>query len=107
MGVFCYNMATMEKIKIRGLLHIAGRIFFIWGVFVSLKGVWDAFIGEPEANYFSQHKWEFVTRQQWFTWSGFEIAYGAACILTALILFHYAKRLPLFIERQTTQKTLL
>jgi hypothetical protein len=97
----------MEKIKIRGLVHISGRIFFVWGVFVGLKGFWDAFIGEPEANFFSPHKWEFVTKQQWFTWSGFEVAYGAASILAALVLFYYAKRLPDFVKRPIQVKTLL
>ena len=97
----------MEKLKIRGLLHIAGRIFFGWGLFVGIKGIWDAFIGEPEANFFSPHKWEFVTRQQWFTWSGFEIAYGAACVMAAILLFHYAKRLPIFIERPVQKNNLL
>ena len=97
----------MEKIKISGLLHIAGRIFFIWGLFAGLKGLWDAFIGEPEANYFSPHKWEFVTRQQWFTWSGFEVAYGAASIFAALALFYYARRLPEYIERPVEKNTLI
>jgi hypothetical protein len=97
----------LEKLKIRGLLLISGRIFFVWGLFVGLKGVWDAFIGEPEANYFSPHKWDFVSRAQWFTWSGFEIAYSAASIITAILLFYYAKRMPEFIERPIQNKTLL
>jgi len=97
----------MAKIKIRGLLHISGRIFLVWGLIVASKGLWDAFIGEPEANYFSPHPWEFITRQQWLTWAGFEIAFGAACLTACVLLFHYAQRLPEYIERPIEQNSLL
>jgi hypothetical protein len=90
----------MEKIKIRGLAVCAGWIFAVFGIIVALKGFWDVFFGEPEANYFSQSKWEFVSRQQWFTWSGFEITYGVSCIAIAYLLIRYAQRLPEYIERK-------
>ncbi len=90
----------MEKVKIRGLVTSSGWLFLLWGVLVTLKGLWDVSLGEPEANLYSPQKWEFISRQQWFTWSGFEIAYGLACIGLALVLWNYAKRVPEYKERQ-------
>jgi hypothetical protein len=66
---------------------------------VTIKGFRDAFFGEPEANFYSPAPWEFVTRDQWFTWAGFETAYGMACVGLAYVLWRYARRLPEFIER--------
>ena len=91
----------MGKLKIRGLVVCASWIFAVWGVLVSFKGFWDVFLGEPESNFYSQTKWEFVSQQQWLTWSGFEITYGIACISIAYLLKIYAERLPEFIERKT------
>ncbi len=93
----------MEKIKIRGLVTISGWIFLCWGVVVSLKGFYDVFLGEPEANLFSPQKWDFVSKKQWLTWSGFEIAYGLACIGVCYLLGMYAKFLPEYIERKNEQ----
>ncbi|MHB9155790.1 MAG: hypothetical protein ACYC5N_08905 [Endomicrobiales bacterium] len=90
----------MEKIKVRGLVCSAGWIFFLWGCAVTIKGFRDAFWGEPEANLYSPSRWEFVSQNQWLTWSGFEIAYGLACAGIAFLLWNYARRLPDFIERQ-------
>jgi len=93
----------MEKIKVRGLVYSAGWIFLSWGVIVIAKGLWDSFLGEPEANLFSPHKWEFITKSQWLNWAGFEIAYGAACLLLAYALLEYSKKLPEYIERNSKQ----
>lgn len=89
----------MEKIKVRGLVSASGMLFLLWGGVVMLRGLWDIAIGEPEANRYSLQKWEFVSRQQWATWSGFEIVYGLACIAAAFLLWKYARRLPEHIER--------
>jgi len=89
----------MEKIKVRGLVRIAGWIFICWGAVAALKGFWDAFLGEPEANLYSPKPWEFISRNQWFTWAGFEITYGLACIAIAFLLWKYAVRLPEYMER--------
>ena len=89
----------MKKIKIRGLVICSGWIFVVWGFVVSIKGFWDVFVGEPEANLYSPNKWEFISKKQWLTWSGFEITYGLACIAIAYVLWNYAKRLPEYIER--------
>jgi hypothetical protein len=89
----------MEKIKIRGLVRSAGWIFLLWGAVIAVKGVRDILFGEPEANYFSPQKWEFISLQQWHTWSGFEIIYGLASVAIAIILWKYAPRLPEYIER--------
>jgi len=88
----------MEKKKIRGLVFGAGWIFLVWGIVVTIKGFWDSFLGEPEANLYSPHKWDFITQSQWLNWAGFEIAYGFACIFIALVLRSYARRLPEYIE---------
>lgn len=90
----------MEKLKVRGLVVCASWIFAVWGILVSIKGFWDVFFGEPESNYYSQVKWEFVSQQQWLTWSGFEITYGIACISIAYLLRKYSAKLPYFIERK-------
>lgn len=89
----------MEKIKIRGLVYCAGWIFIVWGSLVAIKGFWDIFWGEPEANLYSLNKWEFISQKQWLTWAGFEITYGLACIAVAYALWKYSKRLPEYIER--------
>ncbi|OGR84654.1 MAG: hypothetical protein A2901_07430 [Elusimicrobia bacterium RIFCSPLOWO2_01_FULL_54_10] len=89
----------MEKVKIRGLVRIAGWIFHVWGGLVAFKGLYDSFFGEPEANLYSPEKWEFVTQEQWLRWSGFEIAYGLACIGLGFACWEAAKRLPDWVER--------
>ncbi|MCX5777668.1 MAG: hypothetical protein NTU66_00350 [Elusimicrobia bacterium] len=85
---------VMIKIKIRGLVRTAGWLFFIWGVTVAAKGFFDIFFGEPEANYYSPHPWEFITRAQWHTWSVFEVMYGLACILITYAVWKYAAYVP-------------
>ena len=92
----------MDKIKIRGLIYCSGWIFLIWGLIVTAKGFWDLFLGEPEANLYSPHKWEFITKSQWHNWSGFEVVYGLACVLIAVALRTYARNIPEYIERKTT-----
>ncbi len=88
-----------EKIKIRGLARIPGWIFILWGSLIALTGLYHAFFGEPEANYYSPEKWDFVTQEQWLRWSGFEFTYGLACIGIGLLCWEYAKRLPEWISR--------
>jgi len=90
----------MEKIKIRGLTKIAGWVFVLWGTIVSVKGIYDAFWGEPESNFYSLSKWEFISKKQWFNWSGFEVAYGFSCVGLALLLWEFSKRLPEYVERK-------
>lgn len=90
----------MKKIKIRGLVNAAGWIFFAWGGIITVKGLYDMFWGEPEANFYSRVKWEFITQQQWLNWAGFELAYGLACAGIASLLWKYAKRTPEYITRQ-------
>ncbi|MGA2090389.1 MAG: hypothetical protein ABSH12_02880 [Endomicrobiales bacterium] len=90
----------MQKIKIRGLVRAAGWMFCLWGVTVALKGMFDLLWGEPEANYYSPHPWEFVTRHQWFNWSGFEMIYGLACIGITYLLWKYASYVPEQIARE-------
>ncbi|OGR83619.1 MAG: hypothetical protein A2902_05865 [Elusimicrobia bacterium RIFCSPLOWO2_01_FULL_64_13] len=91
--------SAVRKVKVRGLARIAGWILVLWGGLVSLIGLYDAFFGEPEANFYSLEKWEFVTQSQWLRWSGFETAYGLACAGLGLACWEFAKRLPDWIER--------
>lgn len=93
----------MERIKIRGLVRCSGWVFLVWGAVVTVKGLWDVFAGEPEANLYSLNRWEFISRSQWITWSGFEITYGLACAGLALVLWKYARHLPEYIERTGPQ----
>lgn len=94
----------MEKIKIQGLFNSAGWILFCWGIILIIKGFWDTFIGEPEANLYSSVKWDFISQKQWLTWASFEITYGLACSASAYILWKYAQRLPIYIERPVKNK---
>lgn len=89
----------MEKIKIRGLARIAGWILICWGEGVAFLALYHAFFGEPEANYYSLNKWDFVTQEQWLRWSGFEITYGLACVGLGICCLEFAKRLPEWILR--------
>jgi hypothetical protein len=91
-----------EKVAVRGLARLTGWFFLVWGAVLVLKGLFDAFVGEPEANFYSSRPWEFVTRAQWFRWAGFELAYGAACLALWRAAWEYAKRLPVFIVRDKT-----
>ena len=88
------------KVKIRGLARMAGLLFLAWGGLVALAGLYHAFIGEPEANFYSLEPWQFVSREQWMRWSGFEMAYGLACVGVGLACFKCALRLPLWIARE-------
>lgn len=90
----------MEKIKIRGLLRISGCVFVVWGIIVFVDGILDALVFEPETNKFSLYKWEFITLNQWETYARFEIVYGIACILVALLIWKFAPRVPDFIDRE-------
>ena len=85
--------------KVRGLVRVAGWIFILWGGLVAFIGLFHAFFGEPEANYYSLHKWEFVTQEQWLRWSGFEMTYGLACAAVGLVLWEFAKHLPEWVVR--------
>ena len=88
-----------EKIKVRGLAQIAGWIFVSWGSIIGVVGLYHAFLGEPEANYYSLEKWQFVTQEQWLRWDGFEITYGLACMGIGFLCWEYAKRLPESVSR--------
>ena len=89
----------MEKIRIRGLAVSAAWIFLSWGILVAVNGLYDVIAGEPESNLYSQSKWEFVTKAQWFNWSGFEITYGLACVGMAYLVWKYSGFLPEYKER--------
>jgi hypothetical protein len=89
----------LETIKIRGLVRLAAAIFAGWGGPVALKGLYDLFLGEPEANLYAPKPWAFVTQEQWLRWSGFELAYGLACLGLAWYCWRWSARLPETVRR--------
>lgn len=78
----------------RSLALLAAGVFFVWGAGAALKGLWDAFLGAPEARFFSAKPWDFVSRDQWFRFAGFELTYGLACLALGAACRMYAHRLP-------------
>lgn len=92
-----------QKVAVRGLAHAAAWIFFVWGGLMAGKGVWDGLGGEPEANIASAQPWQFVTRQQWRRYAGFELTYGLACLGLGAAARVYGRRLPEYIERETSK----
>ncbi len=95
-----WNSNTVEKIKIRGLARAVSAIFGVWGGAVALKSLYDLFAGEPEANLYSAVPWQFVTREQWLRYGGFELAYGLCCLALAWALVRYSRFLPEVVERR-------
>jgi hypothetical protein len=92
-----------KKVAVAGLARLAAGIFWAGGAVAAGKGLFDAFLGSPEANFFSVKPWTIVTREQWFRWAGFEFAYGAACLALGGVLWVWAKRLPAWQERPVTE----
>ncbi len=92
---------SIEKIKVRGLANISAWIFLTWGTIVFIDGLLDAFWLEPESNWFSLYKWQFVTIDQWTNYARFEMIYGACCIMIAGLLFHLKNNLPEWRERES------
>ena len=80
-------------------MRAAGWIFLIWGTVVALKGLLDAFWLEPEANYYSLKKWEFITIDKWIRYATFEVVYGIVCVILSGLLFEYSKRVVEYIPR--------
>jgi hypothetical protein len=80
------------------LARLTGWIFLAWGALILLKGLWDCFGGQPEANAFSPEPWRFVTRDEWLRYAGFELTYGLACLAIGHLAWRYAGRLPEWVE---------
>ena len=93
------SSSPMETIKVRGLARLAAAIFAGWGGLVAFKGLWDLFVGEPEANVYAPEKWAFVTREQWLRWASFELVYGVACLALAWWCLRQSRRLPETVRR--------
>ena len=90
----------MEKIRVRGLLHLSAALFALWGAFVTAKGIYDCFLGgEPEANRYAPKPWDFVTQAQWARYASFELVYGLACVALAVVLYRYSRFLPETLSR--------
>lgn len=90
----------MERVKVRGLGRLAAAIFGGWGALTLLKGLYDLFVGEPEANLYSPEPWMFVTREAWLRYGGFELAYGIACVALGWAALRCSRFLPETVERE-------
>ena len=84
----------METIKIKGLARLAAAIFAGWGGLIAFKGLYDLFVGEPEANLYAPTRWGFVTEAQWLRWGSFELLYGLACAALCWYCLRWARSLP-------------
>ncbi|MBI5211605.1 MAG: hypothetical protein HY927_16675 [Elusimicrobia bacterium] len=89
-----------ERVKVRGLGRVAAAILAGWGGVVALKGLYDMFLGEPEANLYAAVRWSFVTEGQWLRYCGFELVYGLACAALAWAVLRYSRFLPETVERR-------
>jgi hypothetical protein len=92
-------LADTEKVRIRGLARVVSGLFGLWGTVVAVKAVYDLFVGEPEANLYAPQPWQFVTKEQWLRWGGFELVYGLACLGLAFYVRQFARWLPEFVVR--------
>lgn len=90
----------------RGLLIVPIIGFGLWGSVVALKGLYDLFIGEPEANLYAPAKWAFVTQQQWLRYAGFELVYGLCLVGLAYALRRYSRFLPETVTRASREPEL-
>jgi hypothetical protein len=88
-----------KKMAVRGLAVLAGRLFFAWGIVVSVKGLWDIFYGQPDANFYSPAPWQFVTQAEWRRYAGFELCYGLASLLIGRAIFLFSRKLPVYVEK--------
>ncbi|MBK8576143.1 MAG: hypothetical protein IPN90_10890 [Elusimicrobia bacterium] len=100
------SVPPTEKVAVAGLARLAAGIFWIWGGLAAVKGMWDCFGGQPEAQYFSPHPWTFVTHAQWVRFAGFELAFGFACAGLGWAAWVYSLRLPTWIERPVPSHSL-
>ena len=76
------------------MARISAFILCLWGAVIAPKGIFDIFVGEPEANLYAPAPWAFVTREQWLRYGGFELAYGLSCLALAWALWRYSRFLP-------------
>jgi len=81
------------------LARLAAAAFSVWGAIVTLKAVYDLFIGEPEANLYAPRKWEFVSQEAWLRYGGFELAYGLALLALSWFVLKYSRFLPEVVQR--------
>ena len=64
---------------------MAGSIFIFWGAVVTIKGILDVFVLEPESR--------FVPAAEWIgKWAPFEMVYGVSCVIVGIFCFEYARR---------------
>lgn len=92
-------MVSSETIKVRGLARLTSLLLGGWGGLVALKGLYDLFVGEPEANLYAPAPWAFVTKEQWLRWAGFELVYGLALLGLAYYAWAWGRRLPETVKR--------
>jgi hypothetical protein len=77
-------MTTTRK-EARGLVKLAGWMFYVWGVLVTIWGFLRLLnISKPDS--------EFVTAADWLRFSVFQVTYGMICVGVGYLLFMYAKK---------------
>ena len=74
-----------DKKEISGLVRLAGWVFYVWGVLVTIYGFLKLLnIVKPDS--------EFVTTADWMRFSVFQITYGMVCVGVGYLLFLFIKK---------------
>ncbi|MDD5132428.1 MAG: hypothetical protein PHH44_07205 [bacterium] len=74
-----------DKKEIGGLVRLAGWVFYVWGVLVTVYGFLKLLnIVKPDS--------EFVTAADWMRFSVFQITYGMVCVGVGYLLFLFIKK---------------
>ncbi len=74
-----------DKKEIKGLIRLAGWIFYCWGILVTVFGFLRLLnINKPDS--------EFVTVADWLRFSVFQITYGMVCVGVGYLLFLFIKK---------------
>lgn len=71
--------------QVTSLIKLAGWIFVVYGIIIAIKGAIDIFYPNPAT--------QFVPVSVYTgKWVPFEMAYGAACVVTGLACFKYTEK---------------
>jgi hypothetical protein len=73
------------KKEVRGLVKLAGWVFYGWGILVTIYGFLRLLnINKPDS--------EFVTAADWMRFSVFQVTYGMVCVGVGYLLFLFIKK---------------
>jgi hypothetical protein len=96
--------SAFERVAVAGVARFAAWVFWGVGGVAVAKGAWDLFVGQPEANFFSQQPWSIVSRSSWFRFIGFEIAFGVANGFSGWAVWLFSRRLPPWFGRPVVRE---